>query len=163
MPFIAFTFPRNGAEILWPFAILGWWLKSRFPPDESPRLAPKPLLLGIASALFLLIGSWVVAQNAMGGVFANGNFRADWSSTEELCLGLHPKDIALSGHNTVIRAMSEYNQLRPESGQALIEAHLQAHPRCIRASKRSASPWDSPQDPVSLCTVSKEEVLVSER
>ena len=163
LPFIAFTFPAERAEILWPFAVLGWWLKSRFPPDEPPRLAPKPLLLGIASALFLLIGSWVVAQNAMGRVLRQpGNFRADWSSTEELCLGLHPKDIALN-HSTVIRAMSEYNQLRPESGQALIEAHLQAHPRCIPGLKAQRKSLGLSSDPVSLCTVLQEEVLVSDR
>ena len=152
LPFIAFTFPAERAEILWPFAILGWWLKSRFPPDDSPRVAPRALLIGAASALLLLIGSWVTAQNAIGRVLRqSGTFKVDWSSTEELCIGLHPKDVALN-HSEIIRAMSAYNQRRPNQGKAILDAHLDAHPRCLSGLRVQRKAAGLPTDPASMCT-----------
>ena len=107
---------------------------------------------GAASALLLLIGSWVTAQNAIGRVLRqSGTFKVDWSSTEELCIGLHPKDVALN-HSEVIRAMSAYNQRRPNQGKAILDAHLDAHPRCISGLRVQRKAAGLPTDPASMCT-----------
>lgn len=156
LPFIAFTFPAERAEILWPFAVLGWWFKMQHPPEESPRVAPHPVLVGAMSALFLLIGSWVVAQNAIGRVLRQpGNFKADWSATEEFCIQLHPKDIALN-HSDVVRTMSEYNQGRPESGKAILDAHMAEHPLCMSGLRVQRKALGLTTDPASICTAMSE-------
>ena len=158
LPFIAFTFPAERAEILWPFAILGWWLKTQYPPDEAARSAPHGVLLGATSVLLLLIGSWVVAQNSIGRVLRqSGNFSADCPRLKNF-IQLHQKDIALN-HSEVIRAMSEYNQLRPERGQSILEDHLAQHPRCITGIRVQRKASGLPTDPSSMCTALQETVL----
>jgi len=108
------------------------------------------------SALFLLIGSWVVAQNAIGRVLRQpGNFKADWSATEEFCIQLHPKDIALN-HSDVVRTMSEYNQGRPESGKAILDAHMAEHPLCMSGLRVQRKALGLTTDPASICTAMSE-------
>ena len=161
LPFVAFTFPAERAEILWPFAALGWWLKSAFPPPEPPPSLPRTALIGVTSALLLLIGSWVMAQNAIGRVLRqSGTFKVDWSPIEEACIALHPKDIALN-HSEVIRAMSAYNGGRPQQGKALIEAHLAEHPRCLSGIRVQRKAAGLPHDAAALCTTLQEDGLSS--
>lgn len=151
LPFLAFTFPTERAEILWPLAMLGWWLKKHHPPEERVvRMSPH-VLTAVQTATCVLFLSWVTAQNAIGEVLRNsGAFRANWSSTQELCLKLHPKDIALN-HTDIIRAMSEYNNGRPEAGAALISSHLEQHPLSIPAIRVRLKSEGKPNDPDAIC------------
>ena len=151
LPFLAFTFPTERAEILWPLAILGWWFKSQYPPAEE-KAAPNPhLLTGIQALGCVLILSWVIAQNAIGETLRrSGQLKADWSPTQELCLKLHPKDIALN-HVDVVRAMSEYNQGRPESGQSLIAGHLERNPLSIPAIRVLLKSQGKPHNEEAVC------------
>lgn len=138
LPFFAFTFPAERAEILWPLAMLGWALKLQFPPLTPPKfggseLANKRLLIGSFAAILLLLGSWIVAQNAMGRIFQqSGNLRVDWSSTEEACIALHPQDIALN-HADVFRVMADFNRGRSEAGKEQLDRFLADNPRSIPA------------------------------
>ena len=158
LPFLAFTFPTERAEILWPFAMLGWWFKLHHPPEERAFRWPPHVLTAVQTATCVLMLSWVVAQNAIGGVLrSSGAFRANWSSTQELCLRMHPKDIALN-HADVIRAMSAYNNGRPEEGAALISRHLEQHPRSIPAIRVQLKSEGKPNDVAAICAYLRREM-----
>ena len=99
----------------------------------------------------VLILSWVIAQNAMGETLRRSvPPKADWSPTQELCLKLYPKDIALN-HVDVIRAMSEYNMGRPESGQSLIAGHLERNPLSIPAIRVKLKSEGKPHNEEAVC------------
>lgn len=133
LPFFAFTFPAERAEILWPLAMLGWLLKSKFQPQSDPQSTEgvQRLLIGSMACITLLLGSWVVAQNGLGQVFKqSGNLKVNWTPIEEACIEMHPQDIALN-HANVFRAMDAFNTGNMESGTALITGHLEQNPRSI--------------------------------
>ena len=159
LPFLAFTFPTERAEILWPMAVLGWWFKAQYPPEES-KLTPSPHLLpGMQAATLALLFSWVTAQNAIGGVLRqSGAFKVDWSPMQETCINLHPKDIALN-HADVIRAMGDYNNRRPESAKALIDGHLADNPLSIPAIRVHLKSQGKPNDEDAVCRYLKEQIV----
>ena len=133
LPFLAFTFPAERAEILWPLAMLGWLLKSQFPPETATTSPPtvQRLLMGSLASISLLLGSWVIAQNGLGRIFKkSGNIQVDWSPVEEACIGIYPQDIALN-HANVFRAMDAYNAGNMEKGTAFLIGHLERNPRSI--------------------------------
>jgi len=138
LPFLAFTFPTERAEILWAMAVLGWWLKSQYPPKDSPNWSPasprmQTALTSTWVAISLLVGSWVVAQNALGETMQQrGTLKTNWSPLQQNCLSLHPQDIALN-HADVMRAMTAFNEGRMEEGKAIIKAHLEANPNSVTA------------------------------
>lgn len=158
LPFLAFTFPMERAEILWPMAMLGWWIKSQLPPEESRFSVSPHLLTGAFGIALVLVLSWVTAQNAIGGVLRqSGAFKVDWSPIEEACVNLHPKDIALN-HADVIRAMSHYNAGRIERGKALIDAHLEKNPLSIPAIRVHLKSKGLPHDEEAVCAYLQEAV-----
>lgn len=151
LPFLAFTFPTERAEILWPFAMLGWWLKLQFPPEDKELRLPPHVLTAIQTAACVLFLSWFTAQNAIGQVLrGTGTLRANWSAMQEFCLSLHPEDIALN-HVDIVRAMSEYNQGRPQSGAELVNRNLEDHPLSIPAIRVHLKSRGQPNDADAIC------------
>ena len=156
LPFFAFTFPAERAEIIWPLAMLGWALKLQFPTEPSPKfgwsvLANKQLLIGSFAAIALLLSSWIVAQNAMGRIFQqSGNLRVDWSATEQVCIAAHPQDIALN-HAEVFRVMHAFNAGRPEDGKERLNRFLKDNPRSIPAIRVFLKMNGASNDPNAVC------------
>lgn len=150
LPFLAFTFPMERAEILWAFAVLGWWFK----PDASDSLGvllDRRLPLVVFSTVALALGAWSVSQNAMGRTLRqSGTIHVRWSPTEKFCVNLFPIDIALNPAS-VVRAMGAYNKGNPELGMSLLEGHLESHPRSVPAIKVWLKATGRPYDPDAVC------------
>ena len=158
LPFLAFTFPAERAELMWPLAMLGWALKIQFPVSkmerfQSSEVAAHRVLLTSFISIALLLGSWVVAQNALGRIFQqSGNLKTNWSSSEQVCLFLHPQDIALN-HADIFRAMSAFNAGQSERGNTLIQGHLKRNPRSIPAIRVALKLRGKPHNPDAVCAV----------
>ena len=154
LPFFAFTFPAERAEILWPLAMLGWLFKVKYPPQSKakPTVGMQRMLLGALTSIVLLLGSWVVAQNALGRFLKqSGNLRVNWSPLEETCIGLHPQDIALN-HADVFRSMDAFNSGKMDEGSALIFNHLEDNPRSIPAIRVLLKLNGESNDSESVCS-----------
>ena len=158
LPFLAFTFPAERAEILWPLAMLGWWLKQQHPLEDAPSPLGKPLAVSVFGAITLLIGSWVIAQNALGRTLTQpGALTVRWSPMEERCVRLYPQDIALN-HADLFRCMSAFNKGRMEEGRALLEGHLEENPRSIPALKIKQKLNGQPNDAATVCSVLQQQL-----
>jgi len=153
LPFIAFTFPAERAEILWPMAILGWMFKLQHPIEEAPQRVSRPSIIAAFGAIALLLASWVTAQNALGRTFkAPGALKVNWTPLEESCIGMHPQDIALN-HADLFRGMSALNKGQMEDGQAFIMRHLEENPRSIPAIKILQKIKGESNDAETVCRV----------
>lgn len=153
LPFLAFTFPSERAEILWPLAVLGWWFKWRYPPTAATTRFDRPVLLSALSAITLLMTTWMIAQNALGNTFRQtGGLKVDWSTTEEMCIGLHPQDIALN-HADLFRGMSDLNAGKFEEGSEWVRQYLEHNPRSIPGIKILQKMKGLPNDAESVCNV----------
>ncbi|MCH1574780.1 MAG: hypothetical protein L7S67_00765 [Flavobacteriales bacterium] len=164
LPFFAFTFPAERAEILWPLAMLGWLLKSQFQPqpDTTSAVGGRRLLIGSFAALSLLLGSWVVAQNGLGRIFKqSGNLKVNWTPIEETCIGLHPQDIALN-HADVFRSMDAFNAGNTAKGTAIIQGHMEQNPRCISGIRVLLKLKGASNDPNSVCGLLNEKLQSTE-
>ena len=158
LPFFAFTFPAERAEILWPLAMLGWWFKQRFPAEDPTPPLGKPFALAGFSAILILLGSWVMAQNTLGRTFKQpGALKVNWTPLEEKCVSLYPQDIALN-HATLFRSMSAFNQGRMDEGKALLQDHLSENPRSIPALKINQKLNGQPNDAATICSVLEQQL-----
>jgi len=164
LPFLAFTFPIERAEILWPMAVLGWALKLRHPPElkTDERIAPR-ILVSSSVVGFALVVTWVIAQDAMGSVYRQtGGFKVKWSALQRQCLEVHPQDIVLN-HATIYRSMSLLNAGKPEEGGALIESFLQENPRSISAIRIRKKMRGEDNDYGLICDELREKLAKEDR
>jgi hypothetical protein len=158
LPFMAFTFPAERAEILWPLAMLGWWLKQQHPMEDAPSTLGKPLAIAGFGVIALLLGTWVTAQNTLGRTFTqSGALTVNWTPMEEKCVGLYPQDIALN-HATLFRCMSAFNQGRMEEGKNLLEDYLEENPRSIPALKINQKLNNRSNDAESICAILQQQL-----
>lgn len=149
LPFLLFTFPMERAETMWAFAALGWFLKLQHPSGHPP--AHWGLPAGVFALSALLLGSWGIAQNALGRVAQQtGSIRTDWGPVEEACLALHPLDIALN-HADLLRVMSDFNAGKTEAAVERLKRFHEKHPRSISGIRIWLKAQGKPSTPDDIC------------
>lgn len=150
LPFLAFTFPMERAEILWPFAVLGWWFKPDASESQELTLSRRWPLVAFASITLSLL-AWNISQNALARIFLQrGKFHVNWSPLEEACVNAFPLDIAMNPAD-MLRSMSAFNDGKDDLGMSLIEDHLESHPRSLPAIRVWLKANGRPHKPEAVC------------